>query len=391
MQEPDRAPQSPAPDSPSYAAPSPALPRGLSPEGRGGTGHARAMDPGAAGHNATVPSESAALNPPRPTGERPRGSAGEGRATGTPGGEGGAPVAPRSERLVWSVVRDLFRFSASFRAGAVVLLVLLVLAALSIHAPYAPDARRVVPVDRPPSLQYLLGTTTLGQDVFWLTTYAIRNSLFIGTLAVIIGRSIAVLLGSFSGYVGGPVDRVLSAITDSFIVIPRLPLLILISFMVRGNLNLISLAILLGLLDWAFPSKRYRAQVLSLREEEFTNTATFAGMGTLKVILREHLPFLIPFLMADAVSGFLFAIGMEITLSILGLSDLGMPTIGTMIYWANYYQVLLTKRLWWIAAPLVSSVLLVVALYLLSTSLGTYLDPRTRLKNLGLRRAAADA
>jgi peptide/nickel transport system permease protein len=315
-------------------------------------------------------------------------------APGAPGGPpslDGAPasVAPRSQRVVLSVVRDLFRYSAAFRVGALVLLLLLVLAALSAHAPYAADARRVVPQDRPPSPEYPLGTTTLGQDVFWLTTYAIRNSLFIATLAVIISRSIAVLLGSFSGYVGGPVDRVLGAITDSFIVIPRLPLLILISFMVRGSLNMVGLAVLIGLLDWAWPSKRYRAQVLSLREEEFTNTATFSGLGTLEVILHEHVPFLIPFLMADAVSGFLFAIGVEITLAILGLSDLGMPTIGTMIYWANYYQVLLTKRLWWIVTPLVGSVLLVVALYLLSTSLGTYLDPRTRLKNLGLRRAAA--
>jgi peptide/nickel transport system permease protein len=297
----------------------------------------------------------------------------------------------RSERVPLSVVRDLFRFSGAFRVGAVLLLVLLALAALSVHAPYAADARRVVPQDRPPSFEFPFGTTTLGQDVFWLTTYAIRNSLFVATLAVIIGRSIGVLLGSFSGYVGGSVDRVLSAFTESFIVIPRLPLLILISFMLRGSLNLVSLAVLLGLLDWAFPSKRYRAQVLTLREEEFTNTATFAGMGTLKIILREHLPFLIPFLMADAVSGFLFAIGMEITLSILGLSDLGMPTIGTMIYWANYYQVLLTKHLWWMIAPLLSSVLLVVSLYLLSTSLGTYLDPRTRLKNLGVQRAATAA
>ena len=71
---------------------------------------------------------------------------------------------------------------------------------------------------------------------------------------------------------------------------------------------------LLGLLDWAWPSKRYRSQILTLREEEFTQTAIFSGMGTLKIILREHLPFLIPFALADMVSGFLFAIGMEITI-----------------------------------------------------------------------------
>ena len=111
-------------------------------------------------------------------------------------------------------------------------------------------------------------------------------------------------------------------------------------------------------------------------------------MGTFKIILREHLPFLIPFLLADAVSGFLFAIGMEVTLSVLGLSDLSSPTIGTMIYWAGYYQALLTRRFWWLAAPIVTSVLLVVAMYLVSISLGTYLDPRTRLKSLVQRSAA---
>jgi peptide/nickel transport system permease protein len=290
-------------------------------------------------------------------------------------------------RATIGVIRDLLRWSPAFRIGGVILLVLLVLGALSFVAPYGPGDRRVVPVDRPPSAQYVFGTTSLGQDVFWLTTYAIRNSLLIAGLAVIISRSIAVLMGSFAGYLGGGIDRVLSGFSDSFIVIPRLPLLILISFMVRGALNMVWLGVLLGLLDWAWPSKRYRSQVLTLREEEFTKTATFAGMGTLQIILREHLPFLIPFLLADAVSGFLFAIGMEVTLSVLGLSDLGAPTIGTMIYWAGYYQALLAKRFWWLGAPIITSILLVVSMYLISVSLGRYLDPRSRLKALAARAA----
>jgi len=265
--------------------------------------------------------------------------------------------------------------------------VMLGMVALSFVAPYGPTDRRVVPNDRAPSLQFLFGTTSLGQDVFWLTTYAIRNSLFVAGLAVVISRTIAVLLGSFTGYIGGALDRILSSVTESFIVIPRLPVLILISFMVRGAMSMLLLALLLGLLDWAFPSKRYRAQVLTLREEEFTNTAVFAGMNPLKIILREHLPFLIPFLLADAVSGFLFAIGMEVTLSVLGLSDLGSPSIGTMIYWAGYYQALLARRFWWVGAPIVASVLLVVGMYLVSLGLGSYLDPRTRLKNLAARSA----
>jgi peptide/nickel transport system permease protein len=216
-------------------------------------------------------------------------------------------------------------------------------------------------------------------------TFAIRNSLFIAGLAVLIGRAIGVMLGSFSGYVGGATDRALSSLTDSFIVMPRLPLLMLISFILKGEMNSFALALLLGFLDWAWPSKRYRSQILSLREEEFTETAIFSGMSTLKVILKEHFPFLIPFLLADMVSGFLWAVGMEITLSILGLSDLATPTIGTMIYWANYYQALLARKFWWLISPIGASILIVVAFYLLSTSLTEYLDPRTRLKRIEVR------
>jgi peptide/nickel transport system permease protein len=288
-----------------------------------------------------------------------------------------------------AIVKDLFRFSATFRWGSIFLLLVLLLVALSFFSPYEPGERRVVPNNRPPSARFLLGTTSLGQDVFWLTTFAIRNSLIIAGLAVLIGRTIAVLIGTLAGYLGGVTDRVLSAVTDTFIVIPRLPLLILISFILKGSLGFFSLALLLGLLDWAWPSKRYRAQILSMREEEFTQTAIFSGMGTLKIILREHIPFLIPFALADMVSGFLFAIGFEITLAILGLSDLQVPTIGTMIYWANYYQSLLARRWWWLGTPIVVTVLIVVAFYLLSTSLSTYLDPRTRLKNLVARGAGA--
>lgn len=288
-----------------------------------------------------------------------------------------------------TVIRDMFKFSPSFRWGAVFLLIVLIMATLSFFAPYEADQRRVVPNNRPPSTKYIMGTTSLGQDVFWLMTYAVRNSLIIAGLAVLIGRTIAILLGSFSGYVGGMTDRMLSALADTFIVIPRLPLLILISFILKGNLNFISIAVMLGLLDWAWPSKRYRSQILSLREEEFTQTAVFSGMSRLKIIAREHLPFLIPFALADMVSGFLFAIGFEITLAVLGLSDLQTPTIGTMIYWATYYQALLAKRWWWIGAPIIVSILIVVAFYLISSTLSTYLDPRSRLKNLAARGAGA--
>ncbi len=282
-------------------------------------------------------------------------------------------------------IRDLFRFSPAFRYGAIILALVFVLVGLSFFSPYEPDVNRAVPRNKPPSDVYVFGTNSNGQDVFWMLTFAVRNSLLVASLAVVIGRGIGVLLGMISGYLGGRVDRVLSSIVDSFIVMPRLPLLILIASILRGQMTMASLGVLLGLLDWAYPSKRYRAQILSLRERGFTDTAVFAGMGTLKIVVQEHLPFLIPFLLADMVSGFLFAIGFEITLSVLGLSDLSTQSIGTMIYWGNYYQALLSNRIWILAAPIGASIVIVVGFYLVSLGLSRYLDPRTRLLRLQVK------
>lgn len=287
-------------------------------------------------------------------------------------------------------LRDLFRYSPSFRIGALILAVMVALVVLSFFSPYEPDDRRAVDRNEPPSAEFPLGTTSTGQDVFWMLTFAIRNTLLIAGVAVVIGRGIGVLLGMISGYMGGTVDRVLSAIVDSVIVIPRLPLLILIASILRGQLGLLGLGVMIGLLDWAYPSKRYRAQILTLREREFTHTAVFAGMNPFKIVIQEHLPYLIPFLLADVVSGFLFAIGLEVTLSVFGLTDVDTQTIGTQIYWGNYYQALLTNKVWVLAAPIGASILAVIGFYLVSIGLGAYLDPRTRLTRLQVKTLAKD-
>lgn len=281
-----------------------------------------------------------------------------------------------------STIRDLFRFSPSFRYGGIILVIVLILVLLSFVSPYEMDHRREVPRGEAPSLQYWMGTTSQGQDVFWQLTFAVRNTLIIAGLAVAIGRSIAVMLGMITGYLGGMFDRIVSSIVESFIVIPRLPLLILIASILRGQLTILGLGLMLGFFDWAQPSKRYRAQVLSLREREFTHTAVFAGMNTLKIVVHEHLPFLIPFLMTDVVSGFLWAIGMEVTLAILGLGQLDIPSIGAMLYWGNYYSALLQGQTWVLIAPITAAVTIVVGFYMVSVGLSHYLDPRTRLSRL---------
>lgn len=316
-----------------------------------------------------------------------------------------------------TTIRDLLRYSPSFRYGSMILILAAILVILSFLSPFEPDDRRAVPRNEPPPLEistmsaencslpicinlslpytdegafdsenfFIFGTTSQGQDVFWMLTFAVRNTLIIAGIAVLIGRGIGVVLGMITGYIGGSFDRVVSGIVDSVIVIPRLPLLILFAAIMRGQMSIVSLGILLGILDWAYPSKRYRAQVLSLRERDFTHTAVFSGMRAWRIVIQEHLPFIIPFLLADVVSGFLFAIGIEVTLSILGLGDLETQTIGSMIYWGNYYQALLTNRVWVLLAPIGSAIVIVVGFYLVSIGLSEYLDPRKRLVRLQIK------
>jgi ABC-type dipeptide/oligopeptide/nickel transport systems, permease components len=283
------------------------------------------------------------------------------------------------------VLRDLLRYDRRFLIGFIITVLVLLVFPLSLLSPYEPTARRVVPTNLPPSWEYPLGTNALGQDIAWNLIFAVRNTLIIGLLSALLSRMIATFNGLISGYIGGVTDRVLSTITDSLIVLPRLPILVFLSFVMRGQLSIWGIALILAFLDWAWPSKRYRSQVLSLREREFTETALFSGMSTFSVVTREHLPFLVPYIMADVISGFIWAMGMEITLSVLGLTSLSIPTIGTMIYWANYYQAILRGIWWWIGPPVVVAIATVIAFYLLSVSLSEFLDPRTRLQRIKVR------
>ena len=127
-----------------------------------------------------------------------------------------------------TVIRDLLGHDKRFLIGTIVLILVLTLAILSFFSPYEAKKRRVVKRNLTPSLQHPLGSNALGQDIFWKLTFALRNSLLLGVVAAFLSRVIAMANGLVSGYLGGRTDRILSTFTDSFVVIPRLPILILL-------------------------------------------------------------------------------------------------------------------------------------------------------------------
>ena len=279
-------------------------------------------------------------------------------------------------------LRDLFR-DYRFTFSFIVLLIIVILAFLSIFSPYDPTLWNVVPRDMKPSAEYWFGTDSNGQDIFWQATFAIRNSLIISLIAGLVSRVIAILVGMIAGYTGGATDRILMFISDSLLVIPLFLIFVMLAMLVREHMNLVVLGLMLSLLTWPWDARLIRSMILSLREREFTKTAILSGTGTVKLVLNEYMPFTMPLIFSTLINNIGFAIGLEITLAIIGLVDLMTPTLGTMLNWALFYQSTFLGRWWWVLTPVVLSVFLFIALYWLSVSISEYLDPRTRIQRVG--------
>lgn len=282
-----------------------------------------------------------------------------------------------------TILRDLIRYNLEFRIGLVLVTIVVVMAGLSFVSPYPPGEVYVVPPDVPPSAAYWLGTTSRGQDVFWQLTFAIRNTLSFGIMVAVLSRVIALVVGLLAGYSGGWIDRVLMSINDTFIIIPLFPILILFYFVLRDTMSTPLLATIMACLGWSYDARLIRSVALSLKTREFTQTSIFSGMKTHEILAREHLPYVLPIVFSTTMNNMNWSIGIEVTLAVLGFTDINTPTIGGMIYWANQHTALVAGIWWWIAFPVALVVMTFVGLFLLAVSMNEYIDPRSRLARMG--------
>ncbi|MHB2169045.1 ABC transporter permease [Alsobacter sp. R-9] len=282
-----------------------------------------------------------------------------------------------------AILRDLIRYNIEFRIGIVLVGVVLVMAGLSFVSPYSPVDVYVVAPDVPPSAAHWFGTTSRGQDVFWQLTFALRNTLAFGFVVAILSRVISLVVGLLSGYKGGWVDRALMSLNDTFIVIPLFPILILFYFVLRDAMSWALLAVIMACLGWAYDARLIRSVAMSLKTREFTQTSVFSGMTTREILVREHLPYVMPIVFSTTMNNMNWSIGLEVTLSVLGFTDINTPTIGGMIYWANQHTAIVAGIWWWIAFPVIFVVMAFVGLYLLAVSMNEYIDPRSRLARVG--------
>ena len=209
----------------------------------------------------------------------------------------------------------------------------------------------------PPGRGYLLGTTSLGQDVFWLLTVSIRNSLVIGFTVALFASVIGLVMGLVAGFKGGAVDRILTLLMDAFIVVPALPILILFSSLTQGRASLLGISAILVVFNWPRPARQVRASVLSLRERAFIHTASFSGARFFEIIWQEIFPHVFSWSLANFVYTILQLSAQRLVGGYWPVR-LGNTTLGGMIHWAIQHQAILAERWWWIGAPTAVIVLL---------------------------------
>lgn len=225
-----------------------------------------------------------------------------------------------------------------------------------------------------PSAAHWLGTTSMGQDIFWLLIEGIHNSLLIGLIVATIGTVVGVFVGLVAGFSGGALDRVLTVITDTFVVIPSLPILILMTALMKGSATVIMMALVLGMFAWAWPSRQIRSMALTIKERDFIHTAWFSGEGTVQVVITEILPFALTWSLSNFMNATLAAIASESSLAVLGLSPANLISLGNIIQWARERNAIFAKQWFWIGSPIVATVLLFIGLFLLITGYNDYMS-----------------
>ena len=217
----------------------------------------------------------------------------------------------------------------------------------------------------------------LRRSVFLEVIWGARPTLLIGFAAALLSAGIGVILGAISGYYGGWIDGLIMRLTDLFLALPFLPLVIaLIVASALAQQTPLTLILIFGIVGWSTIARLVRAQFLILREQSFTEAARAVGVGDLRIIFRHLMPSaLTPIIVATtfSVTSFILA---ESTLDFLQLSNLGQITWGFTI--ATGVDYLIANMWWWVFFPSLFLILTTLAVNYIGEGLRDALDVRTR-------------
>ena len=228
-----------------------------------------------------------------------------------------------------------------------------------------------------PSWHHLFGTTDQGSDIFSQVVLGARRSLILGLGAALLATTLATVLGVVGAYSGGIVDEVINFLTNIFLVIPTIPLLIVISGYLKAR-GMGTMILVLGLSLWAFEARILRGQALSLKSRDFVQAAKVAGESTWRIVFGELIPNMISRIAAAFVLVFYIALLVDAGLEFLGLGDNSHVSWGMILYWAQTNSAVLQGEWWPFLFPGLALVITVVGLVFLLAGIDELSDPRLR-------------
>jgi peptide/nickel transport system permease protein len=264
---------------------------------------------------------------------------------------------------------------AAFGVGLLAVIVIAALAAPLLTSHAATDAGEYP--HQPPSWHYPFGTTDQGYNVYSQVLYGGRMSLAVAGVASVIAMVIAITLGLLAAYCGGLVDDLIVLLTNIFIVIPVLPLLIVISSFLKVT-GPVVMALIIGFTSWAIETRILRGQALSLRNRDFVLAAKVAGESTLRIVFGEFMPNMLSRIAAGVAFVFVQAVFYEAALEFLGFGDANKVSWGTILFWATNNSSLLQGEWWHFLFPGLAISLTILAIVFINYGIDELSNPRLR-------------
>lgn len=285
-----------------------------------------------------------------------------------------APAPPwtvlvRGAATVWSVPKARF--------GVVLLAIFVILAVFApLIAPYLPTDNSFGR-SQPGSAAHLFGTTAAGEDVLSQVIWGARISVLVGMVAGLLSTLIAVLIGMSWGYTRGFLADVINFVVNLFLVIPGLPLMIVLAAYLQGG-GLTMIIFVVVVTGWAWGARVLRSQTQSLRGRDFITAAQFSGESSFRIVFREILPNMTSLIAGSFFGAATAAILAESGLSFLGLGGAGSVSWGTMLFWAQNSNAILTGQWVLLFAPGLCIALLATSLTLINFGVDGLSNPRLR-------------
>lgn len=256
-------------------------------------------------------------------------------------------------------------------SGAVILIIILMAVFAPVIAPYGEAEQNLVEKLQAPSAAHLLGTDSLGRDIFSRLLYGARVSLVIGIFPTLISLVIGIVLGLIAGYFKGWADYLIMRLADIMLSIPSLLLAMVVMYTLGGSI--VTIFIALSMVEWASVARVVRSHTLTLKETEYVEAARSIGVSNAKIMFRHILPNCIPSLLVLFTLNVPSSILSESTLSFLGMGiQEPAASWGLMVSQSRDF---LFSHPWLALAPSVSIMIVVLAFNFLGDGLRDVLDP----------------